>query len=187
MWPTLQGRLHTALSGHREGPPRKGCQPPEDGGHGSWATRHPSVPPPLPVSPSLVRPSRGVSAPRRGPRCLGVKTIFSSGPKANFFLRLPDSETPNGIPSLFLSLLAPALQNHLLPNKVVPGTQNLVIRHFSSFVPRLFQVSPCHLPLQSHLFHCLWTPFIKEKNKILHFHKSSSSRVTVLLFRKLSP
>ena len=52
----------------------------------------------LPVSPSLVRPSRVVSAPRRGPRCLGVKTIFSSGPKANFFLRLPDSETPNGIP-----------------------------------------------------------------------------------------
>lgn len=108
-----------------------------------------------PLSPSLVRPSRVVSAPRRGPRCLGVKTIFSSGPKANFFLRLPDSETPNGIPPLFLSLLAPALQNCFLPNKVVPGTQNLVIRHFSSFVPRLFQVSPCHLPLQSHLFHCL--------------------------------
>lgn len=60
-------------------------------------------------------------------RCLSLKTIFSNDPQGNSFLRHLDSETPRVIPPLLLPLSAPVPQNSLLPNRIVPETQNLVI------------------------------------------------------------
>lgn len=129
--------------GHCEVPPGKGCWPPEEGGQGNWATCT-QLSHPLPVPPTWLGPGEW-SVPLRSPRCLGFKIIKC--PQSKFFPEASNSETPKVIPLLFLPLWMPVPQNCLLPNRIVPGAQNLVIWHFSSFVPRLFQFNLFHPPL----------------------------------------
>lgn len=95
---------------------------------GTWKVQSPSSPLASPhLSHHLSQPLQPEPSSLTSPRCLSLKTIFSNGPQGNSFLRHLDSETPRVIPHLLLPLSAPVPQNPLLPNRIVPETQNLVI------------------------------------------------------------